>query len=88
MDSRNVFAKLFSSRAFVFALFILAIVGALVALGKAPHTEFIATAKWLGCVFIAGKSAESVFGDDPQRTVAVVAAAFRDSMSGPPTPKS
>lgn len=87
MDTRNVLVRLFASRAFVFALFILAIVGALVALGKAPHSEFIAVAKWLGVVFVAGKSAEGVFGDDPQKTAAIVTTALRDSLSGTQTPK-
>lgn len=90
MDTRNVLAKLSSSRAFVFAMLILALVFALVALGKAPYSEFIATAKWIGCVFIAGKSAEGIFANgsvgDPT-ALEKLTTAIRDSLSpkGPST---
>lgn len=60
MDTRNVFAKLFSSRAFAFAMLMLVLVAALVALGKAPYAELVAMAKWLGVTFVGSKSLESI----------------------------
>jgi len=71
MDTRNVFAKLASSRAFVFALLVLGIVGALVAAGKVPYSELTTTAKWLGAIFIGGKSAEGLFA--PSQSAGAVA---------------
>lgn len=58
VDTRNVLAKLASSRAVIFACFLLAIVGGLVALGRVPYSEFVSLAKWLGGIFVGGKSIE------------------------------
>lgn len=58
VDNRNVIAKLASSRAVVFACVLLAIVGTLVAFGRVPYSEFVSMAKWLGGIFIGGKSVE------------------------------
>ena len=65
MDTRNVLAKLASSRAFVFALLMLVIVGVLVALGKAPYAELVSIAKWLGVTFIGAKSLEDFITTAP-----------------------
>ena len=57
-DTRNVLAKLASSRAFVFACLMIVLVGVLVALGRAPYSELVSMAKWLGAIFVGGKSVE------------------------------
>lgn len=58
IDTRNVIAKLAGSRAFLFACLMLVIVAVLVALGKAPYSELVTLTKWLGAVFVGGKSLE------------------------------
>jgi hypothetical protein len=67
IDSRNVLAKLASSRAVIFACFLLAVVGVLVALGRVPYSELVSMAKWLGGIFVAGKSVEGAVASLSQR---------------------
>jgi len=57
-DTRNVLARLASSRAVIVACVLLVIVGGLVAIGRVPYSGFVSMATWLGGIFIAGKSVE------------------------------
>lgn len=59
-DTRNVLARLGDSRAFIFALLMLVIVGILVGLGKVAYAELVSLAKWLGVTFVGGKSLEGM----------------------------
>jgi hypothetical protein len=60
MDSRNVLVKLADGRKFVFAMLVIAIGGALVALGKASYAEFVSLVKYIGVAFIVATGVEGI----------------------------
>lgn len=58
IDTRHVFAKLFSSQGFAFAALMLILVAILVAMGKAPYSELVSMSKWFGLAFMGGRTIE------------------------------